>query len=170
MDSKKIQTTIGEDKLKELINFLLLELSKIDVPIKRGNFIEFRTGMINVSPCGRSVTQEERDQFVKYDKENKIREKLVQKLQEKFGNNIFKFSIGGQISIDVFPISWDKTFCLQYVDNHFDNQFDEIHFFGDNVDEGKNDYEIFVDPRTIGHAVKDPNDTMYQARLYWLNK
>ena len=35
---------------------------------------------------------------------------------------------GGQISIDVFPTGWDKTFALSLVDL---SQFREVHFFGD---------------------------------------
>jgi phosphomannomutase len=38
-------------------------------------------------------------------------------------------SIGGQISFDVFPIGWDKTYCLQFL-----NDFDNIFFFGDKTD------------------------------------
>ena len=34
----------------------------------RGTFIEFRSGLINVSPIGRSCSQAERDQFFAYDK------------------------------------------------------------------------------------------------------
>ena len=34
----------------------------------RGTFIEFRNGLINVCPVGRSCTQEERIQFNEYDK------------------------------------------------------------------------------------------------------
>ena len=37
----------------------------------RGTFIEFRSGMINVSPIGRNCSQEERDEFEKYDKVRK---------------------------------------------------------------------------------------------------
>jgi phosphomannomutase len=43
-------------------------MSEIDIPIKRGTFIEYRTGMINVSPIGRNCSQTERDDFEKYDK------------------------------------------------------------------------------------------------------
>lgn len=35
---------------------------------------------------------------------------------------------GGQISFDVFPIGWDKTFCLRFVEK---DEYKEIHFFGD---------------------------------------
>jgi hypothetical protein len=34
----------------------------------RGTFVEFRSGMINVSPVGRNCSQEERDEFEKYNK------------------------------------------------------------------------------------------------------
>ena len=37
-------------------------------------------------------------------------------LQEKFADLDLTYSIGGQISFDVFPKGWDKTFCLQYLE------------------------------------------------------
>ena len=74
----------------------------------------------------------------------------------------------------MFPIGWDKTYCLKYL-----TDYKEIHFFGDKTFEvnpnpkpnpksnpkpnpnvifintkGGNDYEIFIDKRTIGHTVK----------------
>jgi phosphomannomutase len=50
---------------------------------------------------------------------------MIDKLKLEFGD-IFNFSIGGQISFDVFPHGWDKTYCLQFCVG-----YDEIHFFGD---------------------------------------
>ena len=38
----------------------------------------------------------------------------------------FHYSIGGQISFDVMPVGWDKSYCLKYLPD-----FEEIHFFGD---------------------------------------
>jgi hydroxymethylpyrimidine pyrophosphatase-like HAD family hydrolase len=35
---------------------------------------------------------------------------------------------GGQISFDVFPTGWDKTYCLKHVEAE---GFKEIYFFGD---------------------------------------
>lgn len=54
---------LGEDKYQEMVNFILRYLSEIKLPKKRGTFIEFRTGMINVSPVGRNASQAERDEF-----------------------------------------------------------------------------------------------------------
>ena len=58
---------------------------------------------------------------------HKIRETFVADLQNAFQDFGLKCSIGGQISFDVFPIGWDKRYCL----NHVENDFKEIHFFGD---------------------------------------
>jgi phosphomannomutase len=130
---------LGEENLKQFINFTLMQLATIDIPVKRGTFIEFRNGMLNVSPIGRNCSQQERCNFEKYDLEHKVREKLVNTLREKFAHLNLTFSIGGQISFDVFPKGWDKTYCLNYVRNA---GFKEIHFFGDKTFEGGNDYEI----------------------------
>ena len=73
------------------------------------------------------------------------------------------YSIGGQISFDVFPTGWDKTYCLQHLEtekNLSGVEYKTIHFFGDKTYKGGNDYEIFEDKRTEGHAVESPKDTM----------
>uniref|UniRef100_A0A453ILY2 Phosphomannomutase n=2 Tax=Aegilops tauschii subsp. strangulata TaxID=200361 RepID=A0A453ILY2_AEGTS len=66
--TQSLKTYLGDDQLKEFINFTLHYIADLDIPIKRGTFIEFRSGMINVSPIGRNCSQEERDDFEKYDK------------------------------------------------------------------------------------------------------
>lgn len=42
-------------------------MSKLTLPKKRGTFVEFRKGLINICPVGRSCSQEEREEFVAYD-------------------------------------------------------------------------------------------------------
>lgn len=146
---------IGEERLQALINFVLRYIADLDIPVKRGTFIEFRKGMLNVSPIGRNCSQKERCEFEEYDKEAKVREQFVTVLKKKFADYGLTYSIGGQISFDVFPTGWDKTYALQFVDH-----FKEIHFFGDKTYEGGNDYEIYTSPRTIGHSVKNPDETI----------
>ncbi|MCP9265949.1 Phosphomannomutase [Dirofilaria immitis] len=116
-------------------------------------------GMLNLSPIGRSCTQEERMQFTAYDKEHGVRQKFVKKLKDFTEGWNLNICIGGQISVDVFPYGWDKTYCLQFLDS-----FHTIHFFGDKTSPDGNDYHLFTDPRTIGYTVKDPKDTMKQVR------
>ncbi len=89
-----------------------LYLSKLELPQKRGTFIEFRNGMLNVSPIGRNCNREERNAFEKYDLEHGVRKTLVAVLQKEFEDLHLTYSIGGQISFDVFPTGWDKT-CVR---------------------------------------------------------
>lgn len=70
---QSLRTHLGEEKLKKLLNFILKYLSGVDVPVKRGTFVEFRAGMMNVSPIGRNCSQEERDAFEQFDKEANVR-------------------------------------------------------------------------------------------------
>lgn len=145
---------LGEEKLKKLINWILRYFADLDIPVKRGTFIEFRQGMLNVSPIGRNCSREERNDFEKFDLEHKVRETMVAKLKQEFADYKLTYSIGGQISFDLFPQGWDKTYCLRYLP---EADFDEIHFFGDKTFVGGNDYEIFEHPRTVGHAIADAN-------------
>jgi len=123
--------------------------------------------MINVSPIGRNASNQERQEYEKYDKEHHIRAEFVEALKQKFPDLGLTYSIGGQISFDVFPPGWDKTYCLQHLATEKSLSgvdYTTIHFFGDKAYKGGNDWEIYEDKRTIGHAVKDPDDTMKQLR------
>ena len=42
--------------------------------------------------------------------------------------------------------------------------YQTIHFFGDKTYKGGNDYEIFVDERTVGYSVEGPEDTLKQLK------
>lgn len=159
---------IGEAQYKELASFCLHYIADLDIPIKRGTFIEFRNGMINVSPIGRNASIQERIDYEIYDKEHKIREKFVEKLRERFGHLGLTFSIGGQISFDVFPAGWDKTYCLQHLETEAKKTggiaYTTVHFFGDKTFKGGNDFEIYEDPRTVGHTVTGPDDTAAELK------
>ncbi|KAJ5123410.1 Phosphomannomutase [Penicillium atrosanguineum] len=158
---------LGEEKYQQLADFCLGYISKIKLPKKRGTFVEFRSGMINISPIGRNASVEERDEFEAYDKIHNIRRDMVEALKKEFPDWGLTFSIGGQISFDVFPTGWDKTYCLQHVAAEkgiSGVDYKTIHFFGDKCFVGGNDYEIYSDPRTIGHEVDGPDDTMKQLK------
>jgi phosphomannomutase len=79
-----------------------------------------------------------------------------------------RYSIGGQISFDVFPDGWDKRYCLRHLEAEAKEpggiNYTTIHFFGDKTMVGGNDYELYEDPRTIGHSVLDPDDTYAQVK------
>jgi len=160
---ESIKTKFGDDKIKEFTKYVLTLIASLDIPVMRGTFIEFRSGMWNISPIGRNCSQEEREAFAAYDEKHKVREKMVKQLEERFASWNLKFSIGGQISFDVFPVGWDKTYCLKYVED-----FDEIYFYGDKTFPGGNDWEIFSHPGVIGNSVISPEDTMQKIRERFL--
>ncbi|XP_051819591.1 phosphomannomutase 2 [Antechinus flavipes] len=153
---QNIQGHLGEELIQDLINYCLSYIAKIKLPKKRGTFIEFRNGMLNVSPIGRSCSHEERLEFYELDKKENIRQKFVTDLQKTFEGKGLTFSIGGQISFDVFPNGWDKRYCLRLVEN---DGYKTIYFFGDKTMPGGNDYEIYTDSRTVGYSVTSPEDT-----------
>ncbi len=81
---------------------------------------------------------------------------MVETLKKEFAAYDLTYSIGGQISFDVFPRGWDKTYCLKHLETE---GFSEIHFFGDKTFKGGNDYEMYEHERVTGHAVTCPEDT-----------
>eukprot|EP01084_Bolivina_argentea_P175529 303942_1 len=115
--SQSIVSFLGDDKLNAFVSYVMEYLARLQIPKKRGTFIEARTGLINVSPIGRNCSQQEREEYETFDKANGIRTKMVAELTEKFGESFgLHFSIGGQISFDVFPKGWDKTYCLRFLE------------------------------------------------------
>lgn len=151
---QSIQNLLSEDQIKKFINYCLKYLSELDIPVKRGTFIEFRRGMINISPIGRNCSQKERDDFEKYDHKHNVRKSMIEILKKEFAELNLSYSIGGQISFDVYPKGWDKSYCLQYLDKPGD-----IYFFGDQTQIGGNDHELYIHQSVKGYAVKNPEET-----------
>ena len=161
-----ISKFLGEDNIKKIVNWTLKYLADVDIPVKRGTFIEFRSGMMNISPIGRNCSREERNDYEKIDLDRGIRKNMVEAMKKEFADLNLTYSIGGQISFDVFPTGWDKTYCLKFLP---EGDFDEVHFFGDKTFEGGNDYEIFTSERTIGHTVTSPEDTKEQCTKLFMS-
>jgi len=103
----------------------------------------------------------ERKEYEVYDLENKVRATFVDKLKKEFADYNLTYSVGGQISFDVFPTGWDKTYCLRHIEKE---GFKTIHFFGDKAFKGGNDYEIYSHPLVTGHAIKNPDETATELK------
>lgn len=166
VEAQTISIFLGEDNVKRLVNWVMKYLSEVDIPVKRGTFIEFRSGMFNISPIGRNCSREERNDYEEFDLEHNIRKNMVEAMKKEFADLNLTYSIGGQISFDVFPQGWDKTYSLNFIK---EEDFDEIHFFGDKTFVGGNDYEIFSSERTIGHTVTSPDDTKEQCTKLFMS-
>ena len=95
--------------------------------------IEERVGMVNISTIGRDCTQEERDDYYSWDKENLERLNIVKTL--KADHPDIDLAIGGQISIDVYQKGKDKAQIIDQIKG-------ENVFFGDQCGIEGNDYTI----------------------------
>ena len=111
------------------------KLEESSFPLRTGLHIEERSGMVNFSVVGRNATMGERKLYVKHDIENNERNLIAELFEERFPK--IQAKVGGETGIDIFPLGSDKSQIL--VD--FAEE-DTIHFFGDAMFEGGNDYPL----------------------------
>ena len=121
----------------EVKKFLQDELDYSQFPIRCGNHIEERPGGINFSILGRGegVNLADREEYVKWDRNTGERVLIADRLKNQFPN--LNVQIGGQTGLDISDN--DKSQILRDF-----NSDDEIHFFGDMMKEGQNDYPLAV--------------------------
>ena len=100
---------------------------------KANHNIEERIGMVNVSTVGRSASPILRKKYSHWDDINGERSKIVEELSKQFPD--LSFSIGGEISIDIYPKGSDKSQVLTHM-------VGESTFFGDRCELGGNDFTI----------------------------
>jgi len=188
LPSQSFIKKLGEERYRRLSRFILTYIAERcigpddgsspypedRIPVVRGTHIEFRRGMINVSPIGRNATIQERKDFNKFDIEHGVRKRFVEAIQKEFPDYDLSIVIGGEISFDITFKGWDKTYCLQLLEAEAARpggvKFDKIIFFGDKCYPGGNDYSIYSDPRTTGYAVTGPEDTMARMNELFFSK
>jgi phosphomannomutase len=95
-----------------------------------------RTGMINFSVVGRNANEVQRQQYYEWDSRNKERHQIVEDINRLYP--AVHASIGGQISIDIIPRGNDKSQVAKILNK----EYEFIHFFGDRMAYGGNDYPL----------------------------
>ena len=125
----------------KLKNSLEVVLMSSPYPHRYGNHIEDRGSMVNFSIVGRNCTQEQRDEFFKWDEEKGERRKISTFLKHKFKD--LDAVIGGQISIDIYPKGMDKSQIIEHIEDIEEKYCpDKYIFIGDRTMEGGNDYPL----------------------------
>ena len=146
---------------KELISFLNDELDYSTFPTRTGNHIESRPGGINFSILGRGEgNMEGRKEYVKWDRNTNERVLIADRIKTQFPD--LNIQIGGQTGLDIS--NGDKSQILKYF-----SPFDEIHFFGDMMEEGQNDYPLAKAVQEWGghpHSVNNWEDTRTQLKKF----
>jgi len=122
---------------KKVERFLEDELAYSCFPIRTGVHIERRPGNVNFSILGRGgdLDFKQREEYVKWDTERLEREDILERLKNAFPD--LAITLGGQTGIDIGPKGSDKSQILRDF-----TKDDELHFFGDKMNEGGNDYSL----------------------------
>lgn len=117
---------------------LIYELKKSDFPLRTGNHIEERDGLINFSIVGRNATSNIRQLYVRYDEKYNERKLVAERLREKQPK--YDIHVAGETGIDITAKGANKSQILKYF-----KKDDIIWFFGDKTMYGGNDHEIAND-------------------------
>ena len=70
----------------KFINIILKNLSKIEIPKKRGKFIEYKNDFLTVSPIGFDSSDNEKDEFETYDSKHLILNNLIEMIKKDWFN------------------------------------------------------------------------------------
>lgn len=150
--------------LNNIISKALYTISQMPI-IYHGNQIDFRKGLIYISPPGIQATEYERSYFIKKDKELNLRAKLLTSMKTVNIDNLFEITFGGSCGIAVFPRGWNKSQAIKYfVDQNITGQ---IYFFGDKCGSDGNDYPIYSHPLVTGFCVADYQDTIQKINDFF---
>ena len=132
------------------------ELNFSKFPIRNGNHIERRPGGVNFSILGRDEDPlKDRVEYIWWDNTKGERDYIAKRLRYSFPN--LTVALGGQTGIDIGPLGSDKSQILRDF-----REDDELHFFGDRLEEGGNDYSLGEAVKKMGgypHHVKDWQET-----------
>lgn len=138
--------TASDWKLPELARTFLISCEyESPFNLRTGNHIEERPGMVNFSVVGRNASLYERRQYSDFDEENKERIKIADAFNMMFPD--LQATVGGETGIDIAPKGSDKSqILLDFTED------DTIHFFGDAMFEGGNDYPLKKALRKRGNS------------------
>ena len=119
-----------------------------------------KTGNVNFSILGRGgdLDFKQREEYVKWDTERLEREDILDRLRNTFPD--LAITLGGQTGIDIGPLGSDKSQILRDFDDD-----DELHFFGDKMDEGGNDYSLAEEVKKRGGYVYHVSDYLETMEL-----
>lgn len=124
-----------------IMGFCSHKLAESKFPIRTGKHCEYRIGLMNFSIVGRLATREQRVQYVEYDTKHNERKQIAEAFNVAFP--LYEASLGGETGIDIAPKGKDKSQIVQDLDGF-------LHFFGDAIFEGGNDYSLAQAVRLAG--------------------
>jgi phosphomannomutase len=106
---------------------------------KTGTHIEIRQGMVNFSTVGRNASPDLREAYYRWDRETQEREDIMVYIKELYPD--FEVSIGGQISVDIYPAGKNKSQVVDKIQEIHGNEVSMV-FAGDRNVPGGNDWPL----------------------------
>jgi phosphomannomutase len=106
---------------------------------KTGKHIEVRPGMVNFSTVGRNSSADLREAYYKWDQKSGEREDMVNYITNLYPQ--FEVSIGGQISVDIYPTGKNKAQVVKKL-REIHGPDVEMIFVGDRCVPGGNDWPL----------------------------
>ena len=119
---------------EDVERFLHDELDYSSFPLRNGLHIERRPGGVNFSILGRGDGPG-REEYVSWDKERLERQDIADRLKNQFPD--LEVQIGGQTGLDLAPLGINKGQIIRDF-----SEEDELHFYGDMMEVGQNDYPL----------------------------
>lgn len=80
-----------------------------------GHQIDFRKGLVYISPPRMQASNEDRQIFLEKDSINNYRQKLIAELKNVDSDNKFEIMFGGAVGISICPIEWNKSQVISYL-------------------------------------------------------
>jgi phosphomannomutase len=150
----------------EIEAWLNKKLQESKFPIRTGNHIEARPGMVNFTILGRNATIAQRAAYMQFDFDNHERTALAEEFNEIFsGPYEVTAQVAGATGFDIYPKGKDKSQILNWFKNI------PVVFFGDDMQPGGNDYSLaqaIKNRKLEGDAVypvEAPFDTRFKLSL-----
>tara|TARA_R110000824_G_scaffold335054_1_gene521597 strand:- start:819 stop:1559 length:741 start_codon:yes stop_codon:yes gene_type:complete len=106
---------------------------------KTSTHIEIRKGMVNFSTVGRDASPDLREAYYKWDQVQHEREDIVDYIKGIYPE--FEVSIGGQISVDIYPVGKNKAQVVEKI-RQLHGEDVEMIFVGDRNVPGGNDWPL----------------------------
>ena len=156
---------------KVMVKWCKQKLEESKFPHRTGKkHIDLRPGMMNFSIMGRGCTKKQRKEYITYDNKNNEREQLAADFNGVFHS--YSAQIAGETGIDICEAGRDKGQVVKPLEEVYNC----IMFFGDDTQQGGNDYPFASRIREAPNkvfAVSGPEetfDTLQTLRKLFVNE
>lgn len=157
VDDKLVESAPEFNMPKMMVAWCKQKMEESRFPHRTGKkHVDLRPGMMNFSIIGRGCTKKQRQQYIDYDIKNGEREALAKEFNEAWHG--YSAQIAGETGIDIVELNKDKG----QVYEPLKALYNSIIFFGDDTQEGGNDYPFASKIQSFPHRcfhVDGPEET-----------